>query len=216
MSRLDRLYVVDLDRCLLNIDALLEYIEKVLRQCGLESTSIVSAMKAAASRDSSLDGWKYLAKVLKENNFPEYEFKTVLFKTVPDKQLLYVGAKELLSELRGKSVILTFGGETWQNMKYQLAGLEEYCPIIVTDTPNKAQFINERRKADGYDFSDCGLPVVSDQITLIDDKVVAFEGLAEDCDGYLVLHGYQFAETDRLPSGVAVVDTLTELEEMIK
>jgi hypothetical protein len=114
---------------------------------------------------------------------------------------------------------MTYGNPYWQRLKIAAAGLEK-VPCIVVDSSRKARqiaswydeaqnrYVLPRPLLDGAGADDR----IVREIILVDDKLVAFDGLHERTRGYLVSGGEKY---DSAPIGSVGVRQVVGLEDII-
>lgn len=208
---LKTLYLVDMDRCLVNTDAIMQHLERFLIDNG---ASPESANHVALSRVDS-NGVKDVWKTVEDTILPDIGMtssmaEAAFFDSFKLDNVLNPGAAELLTALEGQVVVVTFGNESWQRLKARIAGLSK-IPLVVVDTPKKGSFVKNHNDDRGlYSFVATEVAYHSENIVLVDDNPLAFEDLPLDCKGYHVV-GIGQATDLAYPSNITKVSNLYEV-----
>lgn len=187
-------YALDMDRCLLDTDAVMAHLSTVLESFGVDAEQTARERTRAMKEAGSIEVWSHLCDtILPQYNLDPELVKQQFLSTAPQSDLLYPGAAKALNQLSGRAFVLTYGGETWQQMKADLSGISHLAPLAIIDTPEKGTYIAENLVGDTYQIETNIGKVCARSLVLVDDKVNAFIGLPQDCRGYQIFGG------DRLP-----------------
>lgn len=215
-------YVLDLDRCLASTDklfALFEYVvlqEKVLGKEVLDATR-EEVEKTGGSFDATTRLRDYLASSGRQDML--LLIKDAFLKASPDYDFFEPGARALLQFLTDNSYlfgILTYGGRIWQQMKLQAMELET-MPHIITDIQAKGGIIAGWKQPNGEFVIPPELGGGSfENVVLVDDKFVSFEGLPEKAYGIHVLAKNVSYSDGTIPNHVTQVGNMSEVEALIK
>lgn len=189
-----RLWLLDFDRCLGDVD---ELVDDLFRVATAKSGQIKNWREAEDKYKNGLlvdfldhvregagkEGWQKLLDIFGER--AEIDSGEGVRET---------GVSEFLNWLEERHeafAILSYGQSDWQRAKIKRAGLSG-LPYQIVSTPKKAKLI-----ADWYDpgervyirpdmKGDEGLGKKYDEVIIVDDKLRAFDGLPEACRAYLV------------------------------
>ncbi len=181
----DVVWVLDLDRFLLH-PRTYELLTDVLSSCGFNERALYDAKAATEYDGGSFDALQWIETVYSgQLETIEQEF----IKACAERGIEYVrmeGATALLEYLVSREVpflVMTYGGERYQRMKIQVAGLAD-TPYLIVDTKRKGEIITRWRHSDGYFVVDRLGSLVAQRIILCDDKADAFIGYPRDQKGY--------------------------------
>lgn len=130
--------------------------------------------------------------------------------------VLYPDSQPFLARLQKlgiPSFIVTFGEQEWQELKIAASGLR--LPYFVMDRPEKGDYLAAFQEDGAFaipNSADKKLGYRAESLILIDDKLVAFQGLPTHCSGYL-LHrpGLRRAKPTILPADVKLVHSFDQL-----
>jgi FMN phosphatase YigB (HAD superfamily) len=215
-------YVLDFDRCLANTDKLFALFEYAVLQEGALGKEVLDDARAAMERTKgSFDVLAHLKEYLASSGQQDMLLliKDTFLKASQDYDFFEPGARDLLQFLRDSSLpfgILTYGGRVWQQMKLQATGLEA-TPHIITDIQTKGKIIAEWKQPSGTFLVPAELGGGEfENVVLVDDKFVSFEGLPERAFGIHVLTKNAAYSSDTLPVHLTQVNNMTEVETLIK
>lgn len=206
---LKTLYLVDMDRCTLNTEAVMNKLAIILEQYGIDHSLVESERQRAVQDTGYIGVWEHLQQTVFTTQVSEALVTKALLLGSPDTSYLYAGAQQFLSENQGRAVVMTFGSPVWQLLKARLSGIDQLAPIHVVDTHFKGQLVADARTHHGhYAFRVGDTEWTAASVVLIDDKAAAFTGLPTDCRGYQLNNGpwydYQRGE---LPAQVEQIST---------
>jgi phosphoserine phosphatase len=210
-------YLLDLDRCLINTNALHMVFDEIVRGTGiLDVNDIIAAKKLVEdSSGGSFDTAEFVRTELKKRgqldkwNDIEKEF----IVASQDYDYLMPGARELIDLLTSRRQnfgVITYGGAVWQQVKMQAAGIDS-IPHIITSQKNKGLLISEWVE-DGCVPNELEC-VPFDNVVLVDDKVVSFNGFPSSrAIGYQVRTGVDIVVDETLlPENVVSVESLYDV-----
>jgi hypothetical protein len=225
MQKINRLYLVDFDRCLGNIDASFRLLKSVAADNKkIDTQKLQIAYDMAEESGQSFSVLDYIRQ-----NYPKINLDAIskgyLNRAKPMPScLLEFGADKLLDFLVSSNLdfcIMSCGENIWQNLKIEAAGLGD-VPRVIVATSQKSQIVGNWRKSPsgnrlvpGEYFKD-GKSKEVKEIILIDDKIVAFEAMPANCRGYLV----QYPQNSRrfysgsLPFFVKSIHRIDEIIEL--
>ena len=215
-------YVLDLDRCLANTDKLFALFEYAVLQEEVLGKEVLDDLREAMERTrGSFDVLTHLREYLASSGQQEMLLliKDTFLKASRDYDFFEPGARELLQFLSDSALpfgILTYGGKIWQQMKLQAMGLDT-TPHIITDIQAKGKIIAGWRQPDGEFVIPEELGGgIFETVVLVDDKFVSFEGLPDEAFGIHVLAKNALLASNTLPSHVARVSNMSEVEALLK
>ena len=222
---IEKLYVIDFDRCLGNVDAVVRLAREAALTAGVDTASMEAAQhEIEASKGSfNLAGW------VRDNYSPEVfdafiaNYLTLEFDV---DSLLEPGAREFLDQLIQNDIpfmIMTTGGDIWQNVKLQRAGLAD-MPTMVTPLKEKGTEIASwqgERSLSGFQVPEAVAGdevLLTREVILIDDKAVSFAGLPkENAHGYAIQHHsdeVKQSQEGELPSNVSRVTSFAQIAKL--
>ncbi len=210
-------YLLDLDRCLLNTEALHMVFDEIVRSMSIfDVNDIINAKKIVEERSGgSFDTAEYIQTELqrlgREDRWQDIEANFL----VASKNYNYLlpGAAELLSTLDSLQYpygIITFGGQVWQAVKIKAAELDA-IPHLITSEKQKGYQVAEWVQAGQVPTVLGGTPF--DEIVMVDDKVASFTGFPRQAArGYQVRTGKDLqVHPDTLPANVSSVESLYDV-----
>lgn len=222
-----RLFVLDLDRCLITNRAY-TLLDEVVAESGVINLDLF--LEARRKREASGGSFDSIAWLQSQEGFSEQQYSLLLAQYVTRAQqmgedtLLAPGARILLDGLRQHMiphVIMTYGGRANQLAKIRAADLED-TPYIIVDHKNKASYITEwwDEEAGMYTTHFGGQVVQAKTVVLIDDKAAAFTGLrpAPAAYGYWVKSSEPPlpSQQGEVPLNVRSVASLSEIVDKEK
>jgi len=207
-------YVLDLDRTLFDTVKAIELMKGVIkRHDGDLASRLEQRFEDYSISGESFSMRDFIAERVNDDEMAviEAEYK----KTADEQDLLNPGAIELLSYIRAANGvgcgILTFGSDLGQKMKIDAVPQLHDVPFLVTKQTHKGAQIAGWRGDDGrYNLPKELGGGVADTIVFVDDKPFSFDGILDDCRGYLVKSVFD-AGVDILPPTVVLVDSLYEV-----
>ena len=187
-SRPTILWVLDLDRTLIDGDLPDQLFVEICKAQGISIAELTQVMSLTVAQGESFDTITYLQS---QGVSPDVidrlceQFVNIRH----DQNLFLPGARELLQSLDNsgaRSLVLTYGGNQWQMAKLRAAGLTDR-QYLITDVKNKGELIQSWRQGGRYRVEPThGQVLQADTVYLVDDKALSFDGLPADCRGYLI------------------------------
>lgn len=210
---LKTLYLVDMDRCTLNTEAVMDKLAIILEQYGIDHSFVEAERQRAMHSTGYIGVWEHLQQTVFGEYLSEAQVVEALLIGSPDNTYLYNGAAQFLADNQGKVIVMTFGSPVWQLLKARLSGIDQLAPVLVVDTHLKGQLIADARTHHGhYTLTVNDTEWTAPSVVLIDDKAAAFTGLPNDCRGYQLNNGrwydYQRGE---LPAHVQQVSSFADI-----
>ncbi len=137
------LYILDLDRTLLDTNTMMRPFVSVCDAMQINSSVIRQVEQESARHGQSFQAMEIL-KTIASTEVIE-EFKARLFTESEEYSLLYEDAQSLLDSIAGSSqaeaMLLTYGHNDWQRMKIQAAGLMNIHAVITKEV-SKSDILN--------------------------------------------------------------------------
>ena len=224
-GKFDTFYILDLDRTLVRTDDLRKAYEQTLLKIAPELTKDITTARIRYKSNFDLIAYIY-AVLLKKRSSSEVEkllthVNTVFINHARKQSFLEPFAAELLKYLEKNKIpmgILTTGGDAWQNLKIEAAGLSR-IPHLIIHGFEKGKLINTWRQHNG----DYVLPEEFDNIhvkslVFLDDKTVSFIGIPVDVVGLRIISvtAQEPLEKDTpLPPNVSQVKGLKEAMKLL-
>lgn len=207
------LYVLDLDRTLVDTDKFVELLSVSLKQQGHDGNSLVDKIEKARISENDIN----VEKAVESLGIGVWEsVKKYFLEQSKEKNFLFEDAEIFLQNLKYQDlphIILTFGiSEAWQQLKLITAGLED-IPAIVSTSRKKSKTINSWRSEKGI-YAPPGFSELSaDKIILIDDRPGAFlEITSSSFKGYLLDRQSNLMSQSDFPAQVSVISSLSEID----
>lgn len=216
-------WALDFDRCLGGTPALYDLFVEVVEELGIASTV---QLKGARKHIEKTGGSFNVLHYLYQNNLVDDELYRRLATAYRRRakattvSMLEPGAGVFLERLRNAGQpygILSYGDDRWQRLKIAASGLDG-VDAMITDEKRKGRLI-----AQWYDASRNVFHVPSgittnheipyDEVILVDDKAVAFEGLPPGARGYWLQSGRALLPSQQgsVPSNVGIVRSFQEI-----
>ena len=210
----DFLYVLDLDRTLINSQVAADAVYQAAEENGISKSELEELQKQVEGSNGSFDVLEAIKQKLSEATSAEEtdeeasadELETKLatikarFLDVIDRDaLLYDGAQALIEQLESEDiyipyVIATYGGEDWQKWKLEAAGLIDKDYIVTTTELEKGAWIaREWLQDDGMyvpplEEGERKQRLKAKHVVVVDDKRKSFVGLPAGNVSILVRH----------------------------
>ena len=209
-------YILDFDRCLGRTDEFQALLEKVLEEWPIVNLSMVQyAHKEVKKTGGSFDTAHFIRQTLNDRqldgNAIWKQIERAYLQVASHHDMFEPHAEELLDMLsvRGDHYgILTFGGEQWQTLKINVAGLG-HVPYMIVTNKAKGRLIASWQQPDGSFIIPTplagGRSMLAKRVVLIDDKPLSFEGIPSEVIGICVGPRAKGAEIAALPANVTVV-----------
>lgn len=184
----DTLYLLDLDRTLIDTDEFMVFTEEICSQIGINDSVVHQAYKQ--TREATIPAPYSPLETIKQNGGDKLAvfIDEFLDKATPER-FLYPDAARFLQALNKRPrpyIILTYAvDEKWQQLKLQAAGLDN-VPCIVTLNPYKGRDIANWQNDDGtFKVPVEGIESVQ-QLIFIDDRPRVFDDMPGSCKGFLI------------------------------
>ncbi|HEX5797053.1 MAG TPA: hypothetical protein VFX86_01535 [Candidatus Saccharimonadales bacterium] len=209
----DDLYILDFDRTLLDVYAVMELTERACDIVGIEFAGIGKDQVDASAEARS---YSPLETIKMAGGDKLMQFKQGFINLADPDKLVFPDGRRYLETLKKKDkphMILTYAVDIeWQKIKLEASGLID-VPHVITLDPKKGQIIaNWLNQGGKYDP---GLPGINPagRIVLIDDRLRAFEYFPDDCKGFYLAR----ERNDRadLPDNVKMISSLDQIIDKI-
>lgn len=206
------LYVLDLDRTLIDTDKIVKMLSMSLDRQGLDGDALIDKIEKARLSEKDIDAEKAI-RLLGEKAWENVE--AYFLKNAQRDLLLFDDTQPFLNSLKDAElphIILTFGvSKAWQHLKLISTGLEQ-TPAIVSDSRDKSETINSWRNNNGVYIPPGFTDLSANNIILVDDRPGAFVGIQENCRGYLLDRPGKIGQDIELPESVQVIRKLSEIK----
>ncbi len=206
------LYVIDLDRTLVDTDKIVEMLAISLNQQGYDGSALIDKIEKARLSESDINAkeaidslgkgvwesvWEYFRNEAKK--------KTLVFD---DAQLFL----DSLKSAKAPHIILTFGiSKDWQDLKLMSTGLDR-VPTIVTGSREKGKTINSWKGNAGVYVPPGFAELSASSVVLVDDRPNAFSDITgNDLKGYLLDRVGELGPF-KPPANVRIISSLSEVE----
>ena len=206
------IYVLDLDRTLIDTDEFIKMLAVSLDLQGYDGDALVEMIEKALTSEQDINA-KAAIDSLGEGAWSSV--KSYFSEESQKHKLVFDDARIFLEKLKSAGlphIILTFGiSKEWQNLKLQTTGLD-YIPTIITATRDKSKIINSWKDNHGV-YVPPGFPDMSaSNIVLVDDRPNAFLHPTENLKGYLLDRPMELGHDFKTPQNVRIINTLAALE----
>lgn len=198
-QELEVFYVLDLDRSLVDTDALVVLLQRIIMsELGIDAEEIIDARREyEAQRGVVFDIAEYVMGVMDQRGEDGpavwQRIKHLFIRAARKRDVLEPGGFELLQWLESRKQkfgILTYGGDTWQLTKMDAAGLIS-VPHIVTHNEQKGKLIASWQLKDNSFLVPAliagGRPARARKLVFIDDKPVSFIGIPPEVESYCAI-----------------------------
>ncbi len=207
------LYVIDLDRTLVDTDKIVEMLATVLKVQGYDGDALVDKIEEARLSENDINAEKAIDSLGKG---AWESVKKYFLEEAKKNTIVFDDTQPFLRNLQSAGlphIILTFGiSKAWQDLKLASAGLDG-VPAIVSDSREKSKTINSWKGADGV-YKPPGFSTISaSSIVLIDDRPNAFLDISgNNSSGYLLDRPGDLDAGFKLPPNVRIINSLSEIE----
>ena len=211
MNSSDVLYVIDLDRTLIDTDKVISLLVDSLNDSGIDGKAFVKRLEKARLDEADLDAKKEIDKFGTDvwEKFSDY------FHAEANKQkVVYDDANNFLAKLDSlsrKYMILTYGvSKQWQELKISAAGFGR-IKYVISNTRDKSRLIQgwlDNRNIyhpPGFDS------LKARNVILIDDRPASFVYLNKNLTGYLVDRKGTHNKNHKFPSSIKIVKSFEEI-----
>ncbi len=208
--------IIDFDRTIGSVDAAMERLYLAAEGFFIDTKQIKEARLIVENDGGSFDPLRLIQEQLSDSDFEQY---LNTYQSMEKPKIMYPDARLFLEELDKEEmyyIVLTYGTNPgWQILKARSAGYKG--AIAVVNHTDKGQAIAEHKQADGtYHFMDetNQITFVANTVCLIDDKAAAFNGLPDDCSGFLVKRtdAVQKNQSNKFPETVSIIKSFAELK----
>jgi hypothetical protein len=207
------LFIIDLDRTLIDTDKIVRALAISLKQQGYDGDGLVDEIERARLSENDINAKEAISSLGKE------AWKGVegyLLEEAKKNTFVFDDAQPFLESLRSAMlphIILTFGvSRDWQNLKLRSSGLG-HIPSIVSDSREKSKTINSWKDQDGVYVPPGFGQLSSSSIVLIDDRPDAFLDISEkDFKGYLLDRAGKTYPDINLAENVQTIRNLFEVK----
>lgn len=224
MNSIREFWVIDFDRCLGNVETLYSLFESIL----ISTVKVDIPALAKKRREVELSGGSFYVLPYVKTLFADeatYERFCETFLTEARKNhrdFALPGAWELLADLDARQIpycIMTYGNRDWQMLKILAAGFQD-IPCLVVGDSRKGRVIAVWQTGDSFhippQLSPNGVPLIANEVVLVDDKAVSFEGLPAGARGYWVHQTLIPAQVGNVSKWVVELGSLNELRYVLK
>jgi hypothetical protein len=208
------LYVIDLDRTLVDVDRVMRLSGKVCGRLGIEFSGIKETQLKAAEKGLPYSPLESIEEI---SNEKLVGFKREFIRLADPGDLIYPDGQRFLNELEKRSeqyMILTYAiDEGWQQLKLEATGLDS-VPHIITFQAKKSLDIASWQGSDGLFVPPVEGIDKAGQIIFIDDRLSVFDDLPKNCSGFFLDRRYPQIKVS-LPDRVARIDSFDQLIDKI-
>jgi len=207
------LFIIDLDRTLIDTDKIVRALAITLKQQGYDGDGLVSEIERARLSENDINTKEAISSLGKE---AWGGVEAYLLEEAKKDTFVFDDAQPFLESLRSSKlphIILTFGvSRSWQNLKLRAAGLN-HIPSIVSDSREKSKTINSWKDHNGVYVPPGFRKLSSSSIVLIDDRPDAFLDISEeDFKGYLLDRTGKTHPNINLAENVQTIKNLFEVK----
>lgn len=184
VSTVEHCWLLDLDRTLSNVDIVMEAVEHVCLDIGLDYNKVAKQQLVAESKGHSFSAVTSI-RSLWPDRVEEFFDR---FKKINHINSIYPDAEkfiQLLKKTQSKFLVITYGDTIWQEAKLHLVGLWEE-PFIICDIPEKSVLLSQYLTNGVYMLPTSSGLICSQKVTLVDDKLVAFNGMPPRSKGIYI------------------------------
>lgn len=205
------LYIIDLDRTLVDVSKVMKFTEVVCNEIGIDFAKIYETQQDLHSRGTAYSPISYIKA---QSGQKVVKFKNFFIELAREDKLLFDDARQLLTQLNQKNrdiMVLTHGAEEdWQLLKLEATSLIS-IPHIIVNTRRKSAIIRSWVTKDGrYKPSLKGLSTYKSCV-FIDDRMEAFDEFPDNCEGYLLDRTGNYKNDKKLPRNIKIINTLSEV-----
>lgn len=178
------LYVLDLDRTLLDVDGAMLTAEEACRNLDIDFTKIKEDQQKSFARAVP---YSPVSSIENMGNDLLERFKDEFLKLADPAKLVFPDARRFLDKLDktdSQYMILTYARDArWQELKMQGAQLDE-VPHIILFHPKKSHDIADWIDTDGLFSVPLDTIRPAQDIVFVDDRLRVFDGMPENCKGF--------------------------------
>ncbi|MEI7918103.1 MAG: hypothetical protein WCH58_01850 [Candidatus Saccharibacteria bacterium] len=223
MQKIKTFYVLDFDRCLGDIESSFDLLKEVVQELSVGSgDSLQTAREGIEATGGSFSALKHLAELNPGMDLNVVDELFLERAKLQKGNTLEPGAIELIEFLIATNrdfCIMSFGDKKWQMLKINASGLGNVANIIVPSRHKSAyiaKWLNDKQQfVIPADFFHDNLPRLAAEVVLIDDKIMAFDGLPAGARGYLVQGKAKKHEKNQFNSYSSSVKLVKTIDEII-
>jgi len=205
------LYVIDLDRTLVDVEKVMEVTEEVCDELGVDFKKIYKDQRDLAKIGAAYSPFSYISD---QSNVDIEQFKKRFIELSAKDKLLFSDSREFIDNLKGARrdfMILTHGVDNdWQILKIQASNLAE-VPYVIVKNRHKSRFISRWIDQDNLFNPQIDSLGVYKKCVFVDDRKEAFIEIPSNCSGYLLDRG-GIEDDSNLPENVKTIKILSEVE----
>jgi hypothetical protein len=183
-------FAIDFDRCITRGEAFALLVMEVLDEMGIISyVELNEAKELVESSGGSFAMLTYLRDKGYLDSETEEKVAQEFRKRAAKDRLKYVAedVDEFFAYLLSEQIphaIISYGENSWQELKIEAAGLSD-VPHQIVSHPRKSDELRSWMNAEGkYELPRIFGSQTADEVVLIDDKAVAFQSLPPHVRGY--------------------------------
>lgn len=209
------LYILDLDRTLLDVDAAMKIAENACHKLKVDFSIIKSDQQKAFKNAipysplATIDG-------LEEGMLPK--FKQVFLSLAKPEMLVFPDARRYIDRLHragSQYLILTYArDERWQELKLQAAGLD-MVPHVILLHPHKSQDIAKWQSKDGIFNPPVEGINPAQKIIFVDDRLRVFEGMPKNCHAFYLKRSDWQEDLSPNSTGITQISSFDELVDKL-
>ena len=202
------LYIIDLDRTLVDVEKVMETARDSCEALGIGFNQIDRKYRELAAKEIP---YSPLQDIKKHTTLIEFNKKFI--ELSQNNRLLFDDSPEFIARLKSKKIdhiILTYGiDDEWQILKIEAAGLSS-IPVVIIKDRYKSRVINSwysggRFKPDSSELA------TYDNCVVVDDRIIAFDELPDNCRGYLLDRAGKIRDPAKLSDSIQLIRSLSEV-----
>lgn len=205
------LYVLDLDRTLLDVDEAMGIAEETCKNLDIDFSKIKADQQKSFKQAKP---YSPLATIEGLGGGLLGQFKNEFLKLAEPKQLVFPDAKrylEWLNKSGNQYLILTYArDERWQELKMQAAKLD-LIPHIIIFHSKKGHDIAEWVDKEGLFRAPVDGISPARRIVFIDDRLRVFDGMPRNCKGYYLKRSDWQEDTDANLANITQISSFDEI-----
>lgn len=207
----DVLYIIDLDRTLIDVEKVMEVTGAVCKEMGIDFKKIYKDQQDLSKRGTAYSPFGYISKRARVDI---NQFRARFIERSKNGRILFSDSQDFIDSLKRNSfdfLILTHGvDDSWQELKIKAAGLSDIPYVIVKDR-YKSRFISNWF-SNGHIHPGIDRLSIYKRCIFVDDRKEAFIDMPDNCQGYLLDRTEKLSEqaVDQV-TGIKVIKTLSEI-----
>ena len=203
-------WLLDFDRTLSSVDAIMKTVEHVCQQMGLDFTRILEQRQAREEL-----GKIFSVPMVIESLWPEslQEF-TRRFRVIVRVNCIYPDANRFIKNLEKTNqnyAIITYGDPEWQSAKMRHVGLID-VPHIICSVREKGVLLGQYKNDFAFELDTSNGLIRTNTITLVDDRPEAFKYMPSGVRGILINRQTVQDTYEDLPSNIMLIASFDELK----